>query len=107
MKKSNLEKFIKGWFIGDFEPSLLKTKDFEIAIKNYKTDDYEPAHYHKIAIEYTVIIDGEVLMNGTKYSTGDIIIIEPGDITDFKSLTNSSTLVIKQPSIKDDKYIIK
>ena len=46
-------------------------------------------------------------MNGVKYSKGDIIIIESGDITDFRSLTNSTTLVIKTPSIKGDKYIVK
>ena len=107
MIKSNIEKFTKGWFIGDFSPTLLQTNDFEIAIKSYNINDYEPAHFHKIAIEYTVIIDGEVLMNGVKYSKGDIIIIESGDITDFRSLTNSTTLVIKTPSIKGDKYIVK
>ena len=25
---------IKGWFVGDFEPSVYKTNDFEVGIKN-------------------------------------------------------------------------
>ena len=25
MKKARLEDFVRGWFIGDFEPSMLKT----------------------------------------------------------------------------------
>ena len=33
MKKDNLKNFIKGWFIGDFNPTLLLTENFEVAIK--------------------------------------------------------------------------
>ena len=104
--KENLENFIKGWFIGDFEPSLFNTSDFEIAVKNYKTGDYEPTHYHKIATEFTVIVDGIVLMNGNEYKKNDIITIKPNEQTDFKCLTDVTTVVIKIPSSKDDKYIL-
>ena len=33
MENNNLNNFIKGWFIGDFKPTILNTSDFEIAIK--------------------------------------------------------------------------
>ena len=36
MKKSKIDSFTKGWFIGDFKPTLLRTKDFEAAMKFYK-----------------------------------------------------------------------
>ena len=36
MKKSKIDSFTKGWFIGDFKPTLLWTKDFEAAMKFYK-----------------------------------------------------------------------
>ena len=29
MKKFRFEEMKRGWFIGDFEPTALKTKDFE------------------------------------------------------------------------------
>lgn len=105
MKKDNLNNFIKGWFIGDFEPSILKTCDFEIAIKKYKSGDYENSHCHKISTEITVLIQGEVEMNGVKYVENDIIMINPNEYTDFKCLKDVITLVIKTPSMSEDKYL--
>ena len=96
---------VKGWFVGNFEPTALLTQDVEVAVKNYKAGDYEPAHYHKIATEITVIADGEVRMNGVTYSSGDIILIEPNQATDFLAITDVITTVVKFPGAKDDKYI--
>lgn len=106
MVLNNLKNFTKGWFIGDFEPTLFNTNDFEIAIKNYSLGDYEPSHYHKISTEFTVIVDGVVLMNNIEYKKDDIIMIKPNEPTDFKCLTNVTTVVVKIPSSKDDKYIV-
>jgi hypothetical protein len=104
MEISQLENMFKGWFIGDFEPSLLKTNDVEVGVKIYKEGDYEPSHYHKIATEFTVILDGSVEMNGKKYETGSIIKILPNESTDFKALTNVKTVVVKIPGASNDKY---
>ena len=105
MKVGILADFTKGWFIGDFEPNVLKTNDFEIAIKRYVAGDYESAHYHKISTEYTIIVEGEAEMNGVKYVKDDIILIEPNTVTDFRALTDIITTVVKVPSSKDDKYL--
>ena len=43
-------------------------------------------------------------MNGRTFSTGDIIVLEPGDMTDFRALENTTTVVVKMPSIAGDKY---
>ena len=108
MKISNLDKMKRGWFIGNFEPSLLKTNNFEIAVKHYNKGDYESSHYHKISTEYTVIISGKVQMNGVYYKQGDIVIIEPGESTDFLCLEDNTTnVVVKVPCVNNDKYIIK
>ncbi len=66
MNEYNLDDMIKGWFIGNFEPSLHKTNDFEVAVKSYKKGEYESEHYHKIATEFTVILDGKVRMKGQR-----------------------------------------
>ena len=50
-------------------------------------------------------MSGEVEMNGKYYSEDDIIVIEPGEYTDFKCLTDVITCVVKTPSSKNDKYI--
>ena len=36
MKVSKLSDYTRGWVIGDFEPSILKTKDFEVAVLTHK-----------------------------------------------------------------------
>lgn len=105
MEQHNLNDFIKGWFIGDFKPTLLKTTDFEVGIKRYKVGDSESTHYHKIATEYTIIVEGEVEMNGTKYIKDDIITIHPNESTNFKCITDVVTVVVKTPSENNDKYI--
>ena len=71
-----------------------------------KKGDYEQAHFHKIATEYTVIISGKVSMNGKVYSAGDIIIMEPGEATDFLCLEDGTTnVVVKLPGANNDKYL--
>ncbi len=104
MEINKLKDFIKGWFIGDFEPSLLKTNSFEVAIKRYKAGESENKHHHKLATEFTVIVTGEVIMNGVTYYENDIITILPYEATDFKCITDTITVVVKTPSIKNDKY---
>lgn len=108
MKIARIEEMTKGWFIGNFEPSLLKTNAVEVALKKYKKGDYEKAHYHKIATEFTVIVSGRVRMNGKEYIEGDIIVIEPNDSTDFEALEdNTVNVVVKIPGSNDDKYLTK
>ena len=105
MKVSKLDEFFKGWVVGNFEPSLFQTDDFEVAVKHYDCGDYEEKHYHKVATEITIIGEGMVQMNGVTYTKGDIITIEPGEATDFKVLHPTITTVIKFPCVKGDKYL--
>lgn len=95
----------KGWFIGNFEPTVLKTNDLEVAVKEYKKGEYENLHYHKIATEITVIISGKVRMNGNIYIKGDIIKIYPNESTDFEVLEDTITTVVKLPGANSDKYL--
>lgn len=105
MQIDRLNNFTKGWFIGDFEPSLFPNKDFEVAVKYYKAGDRESAHHHKIATEYTVIVKGKAVMNGKEINEGEIVTIAANEITDFNVLEDTITVVVKLPSIKDDKYL--
>lgn len=106
MKIAKLNEMIKGWFIGNFEPSLCKTNDVEVAVKTYKKGDKEDKHYHKIATEYTVVISGRVKMNGTEYVSGDIIVMEPNEETDFECLEDGTVnVVVKLPGANNDKYL--
>lgn len=104
MEILKLENFTKGWIIGNFSPTLLPTEDFEIAIKNYKKGDKEAEHYHKIATEFTILASGEAIMLGKTFKAGDIIRIDPGDKTSFECIEDCITVVVKTPSVPDDKY---
>ncbi len=105
MKVFQLNEMVKGWFVGNFNPTVLSTNDVEVAVKKYKAGDYESSHYHKIATEITVIAHGQVKMNGVIYSSGAIIVIEPNQATDFLALTDVTTTVVKYPGANDDKYL--
>jgi hypothetical protein len=107
MEKYNLDDFLGGWFIGSFSPTLFDTTDVEVGIKKYKKGIKETSHFHKIATEFTVIIQGEVLMSGKKFKSGDIIKILPETPTDFEALSDVVTLVVKIPGAQNDKYINK
>ncbi len=105
MRVAKLDDMVKGWFVGNFNPTLIKTKDVEVAVKEYKKGDNEEMHYHKIATEITVIVSGRVRMNGIEYSQGDIIVTEPNEATDFEVLEDTVNTVVKYPGASDDKYL--
>jgi quercetin dioxygenase-like cupin family protein len=105
MKTARLENMVKGWFVGNFAPTLIETNDVEVAVKEYDKGDREDRHYHKISTEITVISSGRVRMNGVEYVKGDIIIIEPYQSTDFEVLEDTITTVVKFPGANNDKYM--
>jgi len=56
MQTAKLSDMVRGWFIGDFSPTVLATKAVEVGVKLYKAGDSEERHFHKIATEVTVIL---------------------------------------------------
>ena len=41
MKVGKLDDMTKGWFVGNFEPSVLRTNAVEVAVKKYSEGDFE------------------------------------------------------------------
>lgn len=107
MKVDNLQNMKKGWFIGNFTPSLFKTNVCEVAVKTYKKGDKERKHYHKIATEYTVIVKGRVKMLGQIYNEGDIVIVETNEAIDFEAIEDTINVVVKIPGANNDKYLVE
>jgi hypothetical protein len=113
MNKSNcpsyetakLSDFVKGWFVGEFDPTLHKTPDVEVGIKYYRKGDREVSHHHNIATELTAVVSGRVYMLGHEFCAGDIVKIRPGTSTEFEALEDSVTVVVKHPGARDDKYL--
>mgnify|MGYP001182509613 FL=1 len=104
MEYSNLDDMFKGWFVGDFSPTALSTSACEVAVKRYKAGDKEGRHFHKIGTEVTLILLGSASMNGVVINEGQIVTINPGESTDFMAITDVTTVVVKTPSVVDDKY---
>ena len=102
---NNIDEFIKGWFVGDFSPAILNTKDFEIAVKWFKAGEKEPLHKQIVATEITVVIDGQIRLGGETFSKGDVITIPPGEFAEFESLTDSALVCVKTPSLPNDKVL--
>jgi hypothetical protein len=105
LERFRLEKFVKGWFVGDFQPTLIPSDAVEVGIKHYRAGDYEASHHHKVATELTVVVSGRVRMSGQEFGAGDILKIAPGGSTDFMALTDAITVVVKMPCVAGDKYL--
>ena len=105
MKSYRLEDFVKGWIVGNFEPSLFINKTVEVGVKNFQAGEREASHKQLIATEITIVTAGEILMGGITFSKGDIALIPPGEFADFLSITDSTLVVLKFPSIPDDKIV--
>jgi len=104
LESTRLEKMVKGWFVGDFEPTAFATNACEVAVKRYSAGDSEAAHFHRIAIEVTGVVSGTVEMAGHVWTSGDIITLFPSEVTAFKALTDAMTVVVKVPGALHDKY---
>ncbi len=105
MDHYQLSQMINGWFIGDFEPSVVRTPDFEVGVKRYKAGDQEAEHFHKIATEITVVVSGRIEMAGSEWEEGGIIHLLPGTSSSFRALTDAVLTVVKFPSVAGDKYL--
>lgn len=105
MKVAKLEDMVRGWFVGDFQPSAYATQSVEVGVKRYAAGENEARHHHKVATEITVILSGHVCMNGIEYRTGDIVTIDPNESSDFNVLADTVTVVVKVPGALNDKYL--
>lgn len=106
MKISRLETMRGGWFVGDFQPSLFTTPHAEVAVQHFAAGECAPAHYHKVAQEITVIISGLAMMNEQRLVAGDMVVVSPGETVTFIALEATTTVVVKAPSVMEDKYLI-
>lgn len=97
----------EGWFIGNFEPSLLKTTDFEVGVKHHPKGSYWQDHYHRHTTEYNLLIEGKMILNGNELSAGDLFVIAPYEVSCSTFVDDCTVLVVKTPSIPEDKVNIK
>lgn len=102
----HISEFFRGWLVGDFEPSIIRTKELEVGVLTHPKGEEWPRHVHKEADEYNYIIKGKMKVNGVELNTGDVFLIEKGEPAKPIFLEDCTVLVIKTPSVIGDKYEI-
>jgi|LauGreDrversion4_2_1035121.scaffolds.fasta_scaffold617702_2 quercetin dioxygenase-like cupin family protein len=104
---SKINNFIRGWFIGNFEPSLFKTDNFEVGYLTHKKGEKWPKHYHKESVEINYLIKGKMLIQNKELNSGDLFMFEKGEVADPIFLQDCELIVVKVPSIPNDKYLVE
>jgi quercetin dioxygenase-like cupin family protein len=101
---AHLDEMVRGWFVGDFDPSVIRMTEAEVAIQRFAAGDVEAEHHHRAATEVTVIVSGRAVMCGREVTAGDILVLPPGTATSFEAIEDTVTAVVKTPSVLGDKY---
>lgn len=98
---------LRGWFVGNFEPNLIKRDDIEVGIKEIPKGTMPDYHFHKKKTEYTILIKGKIicLEKNIHLSPGSIIKLLPYEKNDQFFSEDSLILILNTPSIQADKYI--
>jgi quercetin dioxygenase-like cupin family protein len=95
----------RGWFVGSFSPTALDTGACEVACKRYRAGEREDRHYHKLATEVTLVVEGRIAMNGIQWQPGDIVVVDPNEAVEFEAVDDAITVVVKVPGASNDKYL--
>jgi len=104
MKLFKIKDMLRGWFIGDFVPSVLRTTEFDVGVLTHTKDEYWAPHHHKLATEINVLLSGSMTVNNIQIHVGDIFVINPNESSTPRFLEDCKVLCIKTPSVIGDKY---
>lgn len=107
MEIKRIEDMKGGWFVGNFEPAVLRTQDFEVCHKIHTRGEKWDKHYHRRAMEITYLVRGKMKIQDKLLTSGDIFTIFPFEIADPEFLEDCEVVIIKTPSIVGDKYPVE
>jgi dTDP-glucose pyrophosphorylase len=105
-KTWQLTNFVRGWFIGNFEPNIVKTDKYEVALLSHCKGEKWDFHYHRLADEINFLVEGRMLINERVVEKGSLFIIQKNQLTCPNFLENCKVLCIKVPSVPSDKYSV-
>ena len=105
MNKLRLERFVGGWLVGDFAPTLFENSHVEVGVKFFVPGNTELEHAQIKATEITIIHSGRVRIGEITLEAGDVLVVHPGEFADFEAFTDGSLTCIKFPSIPSDKIL--
>ena len=101
-----MNDMFRGWYVGNFEPSAYKTKDFEAGYLLHKKGEQWDVHYHKYMTEVNFLVKGKMILNDIELNEGDIFLIDKNEIACPIFLEDCYIFVLKVPSVVGDKIIL-
>jgi NDP-sugar pyrophosphorylase family protein/mannose-6-phosphate isomerase-like protein (cupin superfamily) len=102
----SLEDMYRGWFIGNFEPNVFRTQEFEVGILTHKKGEVWPFHIHDHSEEYNYLLNGRMVINGVEYNKGDSFMFPRGVLACPSFLEDCTVICVKVPSNPMDKRIV-
>jgi hypothetical protein len=105
LKKIRLDEFTSGWVVGNFNPTIHQTPEFEFGVKYFRAGDREARHYQVVARELSIVVVGQCRIGLTRIEAGEGLLIEAGEEADFEALTDCAIAVVKWPSLPWDKVL--
>ena len=96
----------RGWYVGNFEPSVFKTTNFEAGYLIHKKGEIWDVHYHEFIKEINFLVKGKMILNDIEINEGQIFIIDKNEIACPIFLEDCYIFVLKVPSKIGDKIII-
>ena len=105
MKVYSLDDMVRGWFVGDFSPAIVTTPFFELGVLTRKKGENCHNHIHISSTEVNVLLDGKMTLNGTDLKQNDVFILDKNEESDATFHEDCRILVLRVPSITNDKVI--
>jgi len=105
-QRTDINDYIRGWIIGDFEPCIKRTNEYEIGILSHKKGEKWGFHYHAETKEINILIQGKMRINNVLVEENTIFIFERNMISCPLFLEDCVVICIKLPSLPNDKVII-
>lgn len=108
-KVSDYQK-TKGWFFGHFmDEDLLKSDLIEVAWQHISNIEISDIHFHTQSVEINIVLSGwvELTINGEKVKAnkGEFWVVYPYTrVGKMKTGAETELIVIKAPSVRDDKF---
>jgi hypothetical protein len=102
----NINEMKDGWYVGDFTPTSFKTSNFEVCYKKHFKGEKWDIHYHEKITEINLLVKGKMTINDTLINEGQIFVIPPFYISEPKFLEDCEIVIVKTPSITNDKIIV-
>ena len=106
VKMYKLEDMFRGWFVGDFEPSVMKNTGFEVGYLLHKKGEKWQTHYHNNLIEVNLLVEGKMILNDLEINKNEIFVIDKKVLACPIFLEDCYIICIKVPHMVGDKVII-